>query len=157
MLRQRQRAAGWDTLRAVVPSGRPHSSVWSSESWTDTDSTHRKPAFSKLPVYWLSSQKTCSSWPWHCICSSSQYLADNKHRFWSSAAAAATKSLRLCPTLRNPIDSPTRLPSPWDSPGENTGVCCHFLLQCTKVKSESEVSWFGHALTVWLWASFFFF
>ena len=34
---------------------------------------------------------------------------------------------------------PTRLPSPWDSPGKNTGVGCHFLLQCMKVKSESEV------------------
>ena len=34
---------------------------------------------------------------------------------------------------------PTRLPCPWDSPGKNTGVGCHFLLQCMKVKSESEV------------------
>ena len=34
---------------------------------------------------------------------------------------------------------PTRLPHPWDSPGKNTGVGCHFLLQCMKVKSESEV------------------
>ena len=34
---------------------------------------------------------------------------------------------------------PTRLPLPWDSPGKNTGVGCHFLLQCMKVKSESEV------------------
>ena len=34
---------------------------------------------------------------------------------------------------------PTRLPCPWDSPGKNIGVGCHFLLQCMKVKSESEV------------------
>ena len=34
---------------------------------------------------------------------------------------------------------PTRLPGPWDSPGRNTGVGCHFLLQCRKVKGESEV------------------
>ena len=34
---------------------------------------------------------------------------------------------------------PTRLPCPWDSPGKNTGVGCHFLLQCMKVKRESEV------------------
>ena len=33
---------------------------------------------------------------------------------------------------------PTRLPRPWDSPGKNTGVGCHFLPQCMKVKSESE-------------------
>ena len=35
---------------------------------------------------------------------------------------------------------PTRLPCPWDSPGKNTGVGCHFLLQCMKVKSQSEVA-----------------
>ena len=35
---------------------------------------------------------------------------------------------------------PTRIPRPWDSPGKNTGMGCHFLLQCMKVKSESEVA-----------------
>ena len=35
---------------------------------------------------------------------------------------------------------PTRLPRPWDSPGKNTDVGCHFLLQCMKGKSESEVA-----------------
>ena len=35
---------------------------------------------------------------------------------------------------------PTRLLCPWDSPGKNTGVGCHFLLQCVKVESESEVT-----------------
>ena len=35
---------------------------------------------------------------------------------------------------------PTRLPHPWDSLGKNTGVGCHFLLQCIKVKSQSEVA-----------------
>ena len=35
---------------------------------------------------------------------------------------------------------PTSLPRPWDSPGKNTGVGCHFLLQCMKVESESEVA-----------------
>ena len=35
---------------------------------------------------------------------------------------------------------PTRPHHPWDSPGKNTGVGCHFLLQCMKVKSESEVA-----------------
>ena len=46
---------------------------------------------------------------------------------------------------------PTRLPHPWDSPGKNTGVGCHFLLQCMKLKSESEVTqscptWRPHGL-----------
>ena len=45
--------------------------------------------------------------------------------------------VRFCATPRR---QPTRLPRPWDSPGKNTGVGCHFLLQCTKVKSESEVA-----------------
>ena len=35
---------------------------------------------------------------------------------------------------------PTRLLRPWDSPGKNTGVGCHFLLQCMKVENESEVA-----------------
>ena len=35
---------------------------------------------------------------------------------------------------------PTRLPHPWDSPSKNSGVGCHFLLQCMKVKTESEVA-----------------
>ena len=46
-------------------------------------------------------------------------------------------SVRLCAT---PETAATRLPHPWDSPGRNTGVGCHFLLQCMKVKSESEVA-----------------
>ena len=54
---------------------------------------------------------------------------------------AAAKSLQSCPTLCNPIDgSPQASPHPWDSPGKNTGVGCHFLLQCMKVKSEREVA-----------------
>ena len=35
---------------------------------------------------------------------------------------------------------PTSLPHPWDSQGKNAGVGCHFLPQCIKVKSESEVA-----------------
>ena len=48
--------------------------------------------------------------------------------------------LQLCPTLRPHRQQPTRLRRLWDSPGKNTGVGCHFLLQCMKVKSESEVA-----------------
>ena len=53
----------------------------------------------------------------------------------------SAKSLQSCPTLCDPIDgSPTGSPHPWDSLGKNTGVGCHFLLQCMKVKSEREVA-----------------
>ena len=43
-------------------------------------------------------------------------------------------------SMRSYRQQPTRLPHPWDSPGKNTGVGCHFLLHCMKVKSESEVA-----------------
>ena len=55
-------------------------------------------------------------------------------------AAAAAKPLQLCPTVQPHRRQPTRLHRPWDSPGENTGVGCHSLLQCMKVKSGSEVA-----------------
>ena len=48
--------------------------------------------------------------------------------------------LQSCDSVRPHRRQPTRLPHPWDSPGKNTGVGCHFLLQCMKVKSESEVT-----------------
>ena len=56
-----------------------------------------------------------------------------------NSTAATAKSLQSCPTLQPHRWQPTRLRSPWDSPGKNTGVGCHFLLQCMKMKSESEV------------------
>ena len=55
-------------------------------------------------------------------------------------AAAAAKSLSvMSDSVRPHRRQPTRLPRPWDPPGKNTGVGCHFLLQCMKVKSEREV------------------
>ena len=45
--------------------------------------------------------------------------------------------VRLCAT---PQTAAHQAPRPWDSQGKNTGVGCHFLLQCMKVKSESEVA-----------------
>ena len=66
-----------------------------------------------------------------------------------AAAAAAAKSLQSCPTLSDPIDvSPPGSP-PWNSPGKNTGVGCHFLLQCRKVKNESEVTQSCLLVTPW--------
>ena len=66
-------------------------------------------------------------------------LAETDPLLYRVAAAAAVKPLQSCPTLCGPIDSsPPGFPCPWDFPGKNTGVGCHFLLQCMKVKSESE-------------------
>ena len=55
--------------------------------------------------------------------------AKNKTVWLNDQAAAAAKSLQSCPTLRPHRRQPTRLLCPWDSPGKNTGVGCHFLLQ----------------------------
>ena len=60
---------------------------------------------------------------WHCCCCCC---------CWVTSVASDS----VWPHRRQP----TRLPHPWDSPGKNTGVGCHFLLQCMKVKSESEVT-----------------
>ena len=54
-------------------------------------------------------------------------------------AAAAAKSLQS-DSMRSHRRQPTRLPHSWDSLGKNTGVGCHFLLQCMKMKSQSEVA-----------------
>ena len=73
----------------------------------------------------------------HCRCFSDQKRKKKNVGNFSAAA----KSLLSCPTLWDPHrQQPTRLPRPWDSPGNNTGVGCHFLPQCMKVKSESEVA-----------------
>jgi len=58
------------------------------------------------------------------------------HHYYYYYQVASVVSDSVRPHRRQP----TRLPRPWDSPGKNTGVGCHFLLQCMKVKSENEVT-----------------
>ena len=58
---------------------------------------------------------------------------------WHMDTATAL-SLQSCPTVQPHRRQPTRLYRPWDSPSKNTGVGCHLLLQCMKVKSENEVA-----------------
>ena len=61
---------------------------------------------------------------------------------WTELIAAAAKSLQSCPTLRPHGLQPTRLLCPWDSPGKNTGVGCHFLLQLNWLDPRySSPSW----------------
>ena len=57
----------------------------------------------------------------------------------ASFTAAAVASV-VSDSVRPHRQQPTRLPHPWDSPGKNTGVGRHFLLQCVKVKGESDVA-----------------
>ena len=56
------------------------------------------------------------------------------------AAACCQVASVVSDPVRPHRRQPARLPRPWDSQGKNTGVGCHFLLQCMKVKSESEVT-----------------
>ena len=65
---------------------------------------------------------------------------DGRQSLLQMVSAAAAKTLQSCLTVRPHRWQPTRLPWSWDSPSKNTGVGCHFLLQCLKVKSESEVA-----------------
>ena len=58
-----------------------------------------------------------------------QHIHDTSFRALIKLAAAAAKSLQLCPFMRPHRRQPTRLLHPWHSPGKNTGVGCHFLLQ----------------------------
>ena len=67
-------------------------------------------------------------------------LHQEKYSFWSVLPAAAKSLQLLSNSVRPHRQQPTRLPHPWYSPGKNTGVGCYFLLQCMKVKSESEVA-----------------
>ena len=57
----------------------------------------------------------------------------------STSAATAAQSV-MSDSVRPHRGQPIRLPRHWDSPEKNTGVGCHFLLQCMKVKSEREVA-----------------
>ena len=58
----------------------------------------------------------------------------------TAATAAAAVASVMPDSVRPHKCQPTGLHCPWDSPGKSTGVGCHFLLQCRKVKSESEVA-----------------
>ena len=63
-----------------------------------------------------------------------RWLNKGSFKEWCWVTSVVSDSVR--PHRRQP----TRMPRPWDSPGKNTGVGCHFLFQCMKVKSESEVT-----------------
>ena len=66
-----------------------------------------------------------------------QLLEQGTGELCSSAAAVTSV---MSDSVQPHRQQPTRLPRPWDSPGKNTEVGCHFLLQCVKVKSEREVA-----------------
>ena len=67
-------------------------------------------------------------------------LLQNSLKGSGRKGAAAAKSLQSCRLCATPQTAAHQVPRPWDTPGKNTGVGCHFLLQCMKVKSEGEVA-----------------
>ena len=91
--------------------------------------------------------------PWTAAYQAPLSMGFSRQEYWSGLPLPSPKMFRLvhnipcCYVTSVMSDSvrphrwqPTRLPCPWDSPGQNTGVGCYFLLQCMKVKSESEVT-----------------
>ena len=68
------------------------------------------------------------------------HVAGRFFTIWATKTHAAAAASVVSDSVRPQRRQPTRLPHPWDSPGKNTGVGCHFLLQSMKVKSESEVA-----------------
>ena len=70
------------------------------------------------------------------------FLPGESHgqRSWWATVCCYEVTSVVSDSVRPHRKQPTRLRRPWDSPGKNTGEGCHFLLQCVKVKSESEVA-----------------
>ena len=90
--------------------------------------------------FWHSLQHGWTLKTLHCQASQTQ---KDKHcltpLLWGSLLLLFSSSV-VSGSVRPHRRQPTRLPRPWDSPGKNTRVGCHFLLQWVKVKSESEVA-----------------
>ena len=73
----------------------------------------------------------------YILCISISFQTGEHESIFSWILLSHFSHVRLCVT---PWRQPTRLPRPWDSSDKNTGVGCHFLLQCMKVKNQSEVA-----------------
>ena len=119
--------------------GRSHEQRKTSiPSSTNNSTTQRKCLLRLASIFCLCEVFYIRLWANNCLKSlEPASLSPLIHR---AAAAAAAKSLQSCPTLWPHRRQPTRLRRPWDSPGKNTGVGCHLLLQCMKAKSECEVA-----------------
>ena len=75
----------------------------------------------------------------HLCCPDTWSWGNRRQTRWHACCCCWVMSAVSDP-VRPHRQQPTRLPRPWDSPGKNTGVGHHFLLQCRKVKSEREVA-----------------
>ena len=89
--------------------------------WPSSNGEPLKGSGQRSDLTWQTVEYHSGDWNWH-------------------THTAAAKSLQSCPTLCDPIDRSPPGYRPRDSPAKNTGVGCHFPLQCMKEKSESEVT-----------------
>ena len=110
-----QRGRGWDKLSLRDSKGFNPANIFISDS---DHHTHKR-----ISLY----------------CSEPLSLIIIMEALWLLLPLSRFNRVRLCATLPH-RRQPTWLPGPSDSPGKNPGVGCHFLLQCMKVKSESEVA-----------------
>ena len=92
-----------------------------------------KLVFFPMRLHWIEDYDIC---PLIGLLSSISLFSIFMLSFCCCCCVASVLSNSVRPNRRQP----TRLPRPWDSPSKNTGVRCHFLLQCMKVKSEREVA-----------------
>ena len=100
--------------------------VW-CDLWMSLPSIHNLPLCNSFIISLL-----CSEW----IFEYNQWTIS----FWLWLLCCCLVASVVSDSVRLQRRQPTRLPRPWDSPDKNTGVGCHFLLQCRKVKRESEVA-----------------
>ena len=68
------------------------------------------------------------------------FMVQLSHPYMTTGKTISEVTSVMSDSVRPHRRQPNRLPHPWDSPGKNTGVGCHFLLQRVKVKSETEVA-----------------
>ena len=92
--------------------------------------------------------QTCSikyavRWENHLVCGFYLWPPEGSVHPFNTRSLARLVASVVSDSVRPHRRKSTRLPRPWDSPGKNTGVGCHFLLQCRKVESESEVAHFS--------------
>ena len=87
------------------------------------------------PVHCVQSVKSL-----HLLEPGFSHLQDRNQFHWEYCCCCCSVASVVSDSVRHHRRQPTRLPRPWDSPSKNTGVGCHFLLQCIKVQSESEVA-----------------
>ena len=105
--------------------------------WTYSPPTLQQIAAIKREVLDLPQLETCQNMPG----GQARYcMVQGQHMQCCCCCGCCWVPSVVSNSVRPHRQQPTWLPHPWDSPGKNTGVGCHFLLQCMKVKSESEVA-----------------